>query len=142
MAEVVLEMWKKAGVNAQLELIELSVRAQKNRDKAFKGAWWAEPGSTVQDPDGMMWRLLSPGGIMDYWRHEEWDRLGTEARFSMDQQLRDRDYKRMTEIMLEHFPWIPVIQPIEGYGVQNYISWKPYPNQSFQLRKENFRFNR
>ena len=102
---------------------------------------WSEPSSILQDPDGMMWRLLGPGGQQDYWTEPEWERLGNEARFSMDQQLRDRDYKRMTEIMLEHFPWIPVIQPIESYGVQNYVQWRPSPNQQFELRKEALKLN-
>src|SRR5439155_14968784 len=48
MAEVVLEMWKKAGVNAQLELIEISVRAQKMREKSFKGVYWSDPTSILQ----------------------------------------------------------------------------------------------
>jgi peptide/nickel transport system substrate-binding protein len=142
MSEAIIEMWKKAGINAQMEIIEASVRAQKNRDKAFKGLFWSDPTSTLQDPDGMMYRLLSPGGPQDYWRHPEWDRMGEEARFSLDSTLRDANYKKMQDIMLEHFPWLPVVQPIESYGVAKYINWRPNPNQLFQLRKEVFSFNR
>lgn len=142
MSEAIIEMWKKVGINAQMELIEASVRAQKNRDKAFKGLFWSDPTSTLQDPDGMMWRLLGPGGPQDYWRDPEFDRLGEEARYSLDEKLRDQDYKKMTQIFLQNFPWIPVVQPVESYGVQNYITWKPNPNQLFQLRKDVFQFNR
>src|SRR5712691_1079473 len=66
MAEAVQAMWRDAGVNAKVELFEYSVRAQKNRDKSFKGVWWSDPTSTLRDPDGMMWRLLGPGGPQDY----------------------------------------------------------------------------
>ncbi|MBI3965429.1 MAG: hypothetical protein HY329_07315, partial [Chloroflexi bacterium] len=47
-----------------------------------------------------------------------------------------------------HFPWIPIIQPIESYGVANYVDWKPISNQLFQLRRpgvagaNGFKFNR
>ena len=142
MGEAIIEMWKKAGVNSQLELIEVSVRAQKMREKSFKGLFWGDPTSTLQDPDGMMWRLLGPGGLYDFWRDPEFDRLGNEARFSADEKLRDADYKKMTDIFLQNFPWIPIIQPVDPYGVQNYLTWKPVPNQLFQLRKENLKFNR
>lgn len=142
MSEAIAEMWKKAGVTVQVELIESSVRAEKNRDKSFKGLWWGDPTSTLQDPDGMMWRLLSPGGAYDYWRDPEFDRMGDEARFSMDTKLREANYKKMSDIFLENFPWLPVVQPVESYGVQNYLNWRPSPNQTLQLRKEVLKFNR
>src|SRR5712691_3137628 len=37
MAEAIAAMWKDVGVNARVEVIEFSVRAQKNREKSFKG---------------------------------------------------------------------------------------------------------
>jgi peptide/nickel transport system substrate-binding protein len=142
MSEAIAEMWKKAGVTVQVELIESSVRAEKNRDKTFKGLWWGDPTSTLQDPDGMMWRLLGPGGAYDYWRDPEFDRLGDEARFTMDMKLREANYKKMSDVFLENFPWLPVVQPVESYGVQSYLSWRASPNQTLQLRKEVLKFNR
>jgi peptide/nickel transport system substrate-binding protein len=142
MAEAIAEMWRKIGINGQIEIIEASVRAQKVAQKTFKGLWWSDPTSTLQDPDGMMWRLLGPGGQQDYWRDPEFDRLGNEARFSLDEKLRADDYAKMTDIFLQNFPWLPIVQPVESYGVQNYLSWRPNPNQLFQLRKDVLKFNR
>jgi len=143
MAEAIIEMWKKAGINAQMEIIEASVRAQKVTQKTFKGLWWSDPTSTLQDPDGMMYRLLGPGGSQDYWRDPEgWDKLGDQARFSLDQKLRDENYKKMQDIMMVNFPWVPIVQPIESYGVAKYLNWRPNPNQLFQLRKEVLTFSR
>jgi peptide/nickel transport system substrate-binding protein len=142
MSEAIAAMWKDVGVNAVVEVIEYSVRAQKNRDRSFKGLWWSDPTSTLGDPDGMMWRLLGPGGPMDYWRQPEFDRLGDEARFSIDETLRDRDYKRMTDIFLQHFPWIPVIQPSEDYGMQRYVVFTPNGNQQLDIRRFNFHMRR
>jgi peptide/nickel transport system substrate-binding protein len=142
MSEAIIEMWKKAGVNAKMEIIEGSVRAQKNREKTFKGMFWSDPTSTLQDPDGMMYRLLSPGGPQDYWRDAEWDKLGEQARFSMDAKVREAAYKRMQEIMDVNLPWLPVIVPVESHGVASYINWRSNPNQTMELRKEVFSFNR
>ena len=90
----------------------------------------------------MMYRLLGPGGSQDYWREPEWDDLGAKARTSLDQNFRLQAYHRMNEIMDVHFPWIPIIQPVELYGIANNVNFKPNPNQLFQLRKEVFSFNR
>src|SRR4030095_10072191 len=142
MAEAIQAMWKDAGVNAKVEIFEYSVRAQKNRDKSFKGLWWSDPTSTLRDPDGMMWRLLGPGGPQDYWRHAEWDELGTSARFSVDEKFRGEAYKKMTKIFLEHLPWIPVIQPYEDNGLQKYVEWTPDPLQQLEIRRFNFKLRR
>jgi hypothetical protein len=48
----------------------------------------------------------------------------------------------MHPTFLENLPWIPVIQPIESYGVQNYVQWRPSPNQQFDLHKEVLKINR
>jgi peptide/nickel transport system substrate-binding protein len=140
MSEAIAAMWKDVGVNVKVEVIEYSVRAQKSRERAFKGMWWSDPTSTLGDPDGMMWRLLGPGGPMDYWRDPKFDELGNAARFSVDEKFRGEAYKDITKIFLEHLPWIPVIQPYEDYGLQKHVEWTPNPNQQFEIRRFNFRF--
>ena len=142
MSEAIAGMWKDIGVNVAVEVIEYSVRAQKNRERTFKGLWWSDPASTVGDPDGMMWRLLTPGGIQDYWRHPEWDELGNAARFSIDEKFRGEAYKKMTRIFLEHNPWIVVLQPYDDYGLQKYVEWAPHPLQFIEVRRFNLRMKR
>ncbi|OLC30098.1 MAG: hypothetical protein AUH81_20810 [Candidatus Rokubacteria bacterium 13_1_40CM_4_69_5] len=142
MSEAIQGMWREVGVNAKVEVVEYSVRAQKNRDRTFKGLWWSDPTSTLGDPDGMMWRLLGPGGPQDYWRHPRFDELGEAARFSVDEKFRGEAYREMTKVFLEHFPWIPVVQPYEDYGLQKYVEWTPNPNQQFEIRRFNFKFRR
>jgi len=142
MSEAIAGMWKDVGLNAVVEVVEYSVRAQKNREKTFKGLWWSDPTSTLGDPDGMMWRLLGPGGPQDYWRHPEFDELGAAARFSLDEKFRGEAYRKMTRIFLEHNPWIVVIQPYEDYGLQRYVEFTPNPNQQFEIRRFNFRMRR
>ena len=142
MAEAIIAMWRDVGVNAKVEVIEYSVRAQKNREKSFKGLFWSDPTSTLGDPDGMMWRLLGPGGPQDYWRDPKFDELGAAARFSVDEKFRGQAYRDMTKIFLEHFPWLPVVQPYEDYGVQKVVDWTPNPNQQFEVRRFNLKMRR
>jgi len=142
MSEALASMWKDVGVNVKVEVIEYSVRAQKSRERSFKGVWWSDPTSTLGDPDGMMWRLLGPGGPMDYWRDAKFDELGNAARFSVDEKFRGEAYRDITKIFLENLPWIPVIQPYEDYGLQKYVEWTPNPNQQFEFRRFNFKLRR
>jgi peptide/nickel transport system substrate-binding protein len=142
MSEAIAGMWKDVGVNVVVEVLEYSVRAQKNRERTFKGLWWSDPTSTLGDPDGMMWRLLAPGGPQDYWRHPDFDELGEAARFSLDEKFRGEAYRKMTRVFLEHFPWIPVIQPYEDYGLQKHVEFTPNPNQQFEVRRFNLRLRR
>jgi peptide/nickel transport system substrate-binding protein len=142
MAEAIVAMWRDVGVTARVEIIEASVRAQMAREKSFKGIFWSDPVSSLGDPDGMMWRLLAPGGFLDYWREPRFDELGRTAQASVDEKFRGEAYREMTKVFLEHLPWIPILQPMESYGLQRYVDWKPHPTQLIEVRRFNFRFQR
>jgi peptide/nickel transport system substrate-binding protein len=143
MSEVVIAMWKDVGINAKLEQIEYSVYQQKIREKSFKGVRWTDPTSAYNDPDGMMWRHLAQGGPNAYWfRNARFDELGNAARYSVDEKFRAEAYKEMARLELDFLPLIPVIQPMELYGVQKSVDWKPYPNQTMEFRRFNLKVNR
>jgi len=52
MAEAVAGMWRDVGVNAKVEVFEYSVRAQKNREKTFKGSGGRIPPRPLPIPTG------------------------------------------------------------------------------------------
>ncbi len=56
--------------------------------------------------------------------------------------LRRRAYREIIAIFREHLPWIPVIQPLEAYGMQRYVDWEPYPNAQIEIRSLNLRLRR
>jgi hypothetical protein len=41
----------------------------------------------------------------------------------------------MQEMMLDQLPWIPIMQPEEGYGVRNEVTWQPHPTGKMELRR-------
>ena len=142
MSEAVVGMWQDVGVNVKLEPLEFSVMMQRVREKSQKGIRWGDPTSTLRDPDGMMWRLLAPGGLQANWRQPRFDELGAAARISVDEAFRRDAYRETARIMLEHLPWIPVMQPIESYGMQRYVDWSPYSSQQLEIRSFNLRLRR
>jgi hypothetical protein len=48
----------------------------------------------------------------------------------------------MVQIFLEHLPWIPLLQPVEWYGVQKHVDWHAYPNQQLEIRRFNLSLRR
>jgi ABC-type transport system substrate-binding protein len=82
----------------------------------------------------MVWRLQGPGTAQDYLRVPEWDKLMDEARISLNHAKRKANYAAAHKIYLEYLPWIPVIQPIESYGVQRFLDWKPRTTQDFMIQ--------
>ncbi len=124
LTETLGAMFQEVGIKAKVQLIEYSVRAQKLRQKAIDGLLLGDPTSTLLDPDGMFWRLMQPGGLIDYWRHAEWDRLMGEARFLQDPHKRDALYKQAAKIFLEEVPVLIVLQPEKTFALKKDLNWK------------------
>jgi peptide/nickel transport system substrate-binding protein len=124
LTETLGAMFQEVGINAKVQLIEYSVRAQKMRQKAIDGLLLGDPTSTLLDPDGMFWRLMQPGGLIDYWRNAEWDRLMGEARFLQDPKLRDAHYKQAAQIFLDEVPVLIVLQPEKTFALKKDLNWK------------------
>jgi peptide/nickel transport system substrate-binding protein len=124
LTETLSAMFQEVGINAKVHLIEYSVRAQKMRQKAIDGLLLGDPTSTLLDPDGMFWRLMQPGGLIDYWRHAEWDRLMGEARFLQDTKRRDAQYKQAANIFLDEVPVLIVLQPEKTFALKKDLNWK------------------
>jgi peptide/nickel transport system substrate-binding protein len=124
LTETLGAMFQEVGIKAKVQLIEYSVRAQKMRQKAIDGLLLGDPTSTLLDPDGMFWRLMQPGGLIDYWRHAEWDRLMGEARFLQDPKKRDELYKQAAKIFLDEVPVLIVLQPEKTFALKKDLVWK------------------
>ena len=82
----------------------------------------------------MVWRLQGPGTAQDYLRVPEWDKLMVEARVNLDAAKRKDLYDAAHKIYLEYLPWIPVVQPIESYGIQRFLDWKPRGTQDLVIQ--------
>jgi peptide/nickel transport system substrate-binding protein len=124
LTETLGAMFQEVGINAKVQLIEYSVRAQKMRQKGIDGLLLGDPTSTLLDPDGMFWRLMQPGGLIDYWRNAEWDRLMSGARFLQDPKMRDAHYRQAAKIFLDEVPVLIVLQPEKTFALKKDLNWK------------------
>jgi peptide/nickel transport system substrate-binding protein len=140
LAETVVAMWKAAGINGVVQIIEAALRSQLVAQKKIKGMMWVNPSSLLGDPDGMMYRQLGRGGAHQYWEHEEFFRLGEEARTSLDAGLRRRNYDRMSEIVIDENPWLVLFQPNTLWGHAAAMQWRPHPQTRLDFRRTNLSF--
>jgi peptide/nickel transport system substrate-binding protein len=124
LTEALGAMFEEVGIKAKVQLLEYSVRAQKMRQKSLDGLLLGDPTSSLLDPDGMFWRLMQPGALIDYWRNTEWDRLMGEARFLQDSKKRDELYKQAAKIFLDEVPVLIVLQPEKTFAFKKDLDWK------------------
>lgn len=139
LVQAVAAMWAEVGIRTEIRQIEPAVRAQKIRDNAFLGVFPAGPGSSVGDPDGMMFRTMGRGGLWGgVWDNEEFNRLGEEARHLLNEDERRKRYQRMDQIITyEAVPWILLYQRELLYGIAKFIQWAPHPQLRMNFRNWN-----
>ena len=127
--EAVVEMLKKVGVDAQPRVLEIARRAEMLGKKQVTGMLLANPGSTLFDADGIVWRLLRPDGLAGvYWpRGQEGTdlfKLMEEARYTIDQNKRRELYYKAAEILHDDPPWVYLWQEFFLYGVGCRVSFE------------------
>ena len=140
--EALIAMWKAVGLNVSLELLEVSVRTQKIGQRTFKGMFTAAFSSYLSDPDGFMWRILQPNGNLNYgWVNEEFTRLGREAGSSTNTDVRQKNYRRMQQIVNDEVPFIPVVEYVQNFGMKKNVTFTPGPNTALNFRNDNLKID-
>ncbi|MFN8525751.1 MAG: ABC transporter substrate-binding protein [Chloroflexota bacterium] len=140
-AEAIVEMWKKVGLNASVEVLEQAAINQIDANGGTVIGNWSAT-STLGDPDGYLWRNWGPDNSfqkLGYWKPDEYNRLGQEARTSLDQKRRLDIYQRMMDIYEEDAPGTVLYIPFESYGLRRGVDWTPYPIYYFDPRAYNLK---
>jgi peptide/nickel transport system substrate-binding protein len=140
-AEAIVEMWKKVGLNAQIEVMEQAAMGKIDEAGQQHITNWSAT-SALGDPDGYLWRNWGPDNNFQkrgYWKPEEFNTLGQEARSILDQNKRYQNYQRMMDIFEEDAPGTVLYIPLESYGLRKGIDWTPYPIYYFDARAYNLK---
>ncbi len=125
LAEAIAAMFQQVGINTVVRWLQPSDLVQTLQRKAIAGLLLSELASPLLDPDDMFWRWLQPGGLYDYWRHPEWDRLMAQARQLHDQEARAANYKQAATIFLDAMPLLIVLQPENIVALRKELRWQP-----------------
>jgi peptide/nickel transport system substrate-binding protein len=140
-AEAIVEMWKKVGLNAKINVAETAALSKLDEAGQEHITNWSAT-SALGDPDGYLWRNWGPDNSFQkrgYWKPEEFNKLGQEGRSILDQKRRYQIYQRMMDIFEEDAPGTVLYIPLESYGLKKGIDWTPYPIYYFDPRAYNLK---
>ncbi len=127
--EAVVEMLKQVGVDAQPKILEIARRAEMLGKRAVTGMLLANPGSTLFDADGIVWRLLHPDALAGaYWpagqKDTEFFKQMETARYTIDQKARRELYYKAAQTLHDDPPWLYLWQEFYLYGINCRVSYQ------------------
>lgn len=141
-AEAIIAMWKAIGLNAEIKLVGSGDREVPAETMV---ANWSNS-SILADPDGALWRSWGKESATqkNYWTpaDPEFNRLGEEARATLDGKRRAENYQKMLDIWEREAPGTVLYVPVENYGVNKEVNWSPYPFYYSDFRAYNLSFNK
>jgi peptide/nickel transport system substrate-binding protein len=136
--QAIVQMWQDIGINAKVQISEESITGPDRVVHTWSNS------SRLADPDGCLWLLWGANGPIQasYWTApDEFNRLGEEARTSLDEQVRYDDYQKMLDIWEDEAPGTVLYDPVEFYGVNASVNWNPYSFYYMDFRTYNLSFN-
>lgn len=143
-AEAVVEMWKMAGINARLDIVEDATKNTLFNNGMRQVTTWSATSGTA-DPDGYLWRNWGPDNAHQkggYWTAEsaaKYNDLGKQARTTLDKTKRIELYRQQLDEYENEAPGTTLYTPKETYAVRKAIAWEPYTLYWMDLRPYNFK---
>ena len=140
-AQILIEMWKAVGVNAQLQVVENF--KQVSAEQMMIRNW----SNSTRYPDhlGALWVAWGPeGSSQKTWKMwkapQAFNDLGRKLESSLDMKARFQLAKSMLDIWEDDAPGTVLYQPLETYAVKKSIKWRPVTFYYMDLRPYNLQF--
>ncbi len=138
--QVIIEMWKAAGINASLQVVENFTQMRATGKQV--GQW--SNSTRFPDPLGALWVSWGPAGIQQRLKHwtstAEFNEAGHKLEAETDLSRRRALFARMLDIWEDEAPGTILYQPLETYGVRKNVRWRPYTFFFMDLRPDNLGF--
>lgn len=139
-AQIIVEMWKAAGINAQLQVVE---------SFAQMAAAGQQVGNTsnstrLPDPMGALWVSWGPDAGVQ--KNKEWssatafNAAGSALQAETDPAKRKTLFAAMLDAWEDEMPGTILYQPLESYVVKKSVKWRPYTFYFMDLRPDNLSF--
>lgn len=139
-AQILVAMWKQAGLNVRLDMVENWGQVYEDGVMIFDGSFTAY----YPDPVGQIWRRFGPNGSWVqrgmYTLNDEFVALGTVLQSNPDTGVRRETFVKL----LDNFEMDPHGTTLHAltqfYGKRDDVSWEPYPTQYMNLTTEELGF--
>ncbi|MGQ0583022.1 MAG: ABC transporter substrate-binding protein [Reyranella sp.] len=142
-AQVLVEMWRQAGLNVQIEMKENWQQIfEKNSPRAVRdwsnSAGFNDPISSIVAQHGPQGQQQQVGE----WTNEEMNKLSVAMEIEPDMQKRKAMFKRMLEICEREDPAYTVLHQNATFTAKRKdIKWKASPSFAMEFRTVNFATN-
>ena len=142
-AQVLVEMWRQAGLNVQIEMKENWQQIfEKNSPRAVRdwsnSAGFNDPISSIVAQHGPQGQQQQVGE----WTNEEMNKLSVAMEVETDIQKRKAMFKRMLEICEREDPSFTVLHQNATFTAKRKdIRWKASPSFAMEFRTVNFATN-
>ena len=142
-AQVLVEMWRQAGLNVQIEMKENWQQIfEKNSPRAVRdwsnSAGFNDPISSIVAQHGPQGQQQQVGE----WTNEEMNKLSVAMEVETDIQKRKAMFKRMLEICEREDPAFTVLHQNATFTAKRKdIRWKASPSFAMEFRTVNFATN-
>ncbi len=139
-AQIIVEMWKAVGVNAQLQVVENFPQMRA------KGQQVGNNSNSTRLPDPLGALRISSGPPSYFQQSGEFaevatfNALGQALEKETDWDKRKALFAQMLDAWEDACPATILYQPFETYGVQSKVKWTPYSFYFMDLRPDNLSF--
>jgi peptide/nickel transport system substrate-binding protein len=141
-AQIMVEMWKEVGINAQLQVVE-----NFNQMRAAGQQIGNNSNSTrLPDPLGALWVSWGPNSAFQTSKAykaedaEPFNVAGRALERETDPAKRKELFRQMLAAWEDACPGTVLYQPFETYGAKKKVLWRPYSFYFMDLRHDNLAF--
>lgn len=128
MARAIAGMWKKVGIDAEIEVIEYAKYFELNRGRKLPEATLYSWDNATGDPEMFTGYLLNPKKPFTSWRREEEGKRVVALETVVDYAKRVEGYRDFEKYAVEHGAAIPVLQTVQTVVRKAGLQYPRYKN--------------
>ena len=104
--------------------------------KKLEGVGLVQSFITMYDTNATFSAWYTKASAYSLYATPEIENLLSEARYELDENVREDLYRKISRIIYEEAPLVFLYQPIDHYGVSKKVKgFQPCPNDTFYLHK-------
>lgn len=135
--QAIQQMLSGVGLNVEIRMSDMatliqSIQAGPEVMPLMNFGRWS---CTCQDADGVLFPLLHSGSGWSTTADPAVDAALERARTSLDETVRQEQYRIVHEYVAEQVPYVPLYRASLIYGAANGLQWTPTPDQSIYLNR-------
>jgi peptide/nickel transport system substrate-binding protein len=128
LARAIVQMWKRVGINAELESIELSSYQERLRAGTLPEATLYSWGNAIGDPEMYGGYLLDPKSIFSAFKSDEMAAKIQPLLSETNEPKRLQGYRDALQFAAEHGYTIPLLQTVKTIAYRSEIQVTKYDN--------------